>query len=339
MKKIHTWFKRAGMLTAGVLVLAGCGNESGGNQQAENNELQEVDIMLDWYPNAVHSYLYTAQEKGYFEEEGLDVNIMFPANPTDPLNLAAAGEVDLGITYQPDVITARTEGIPVVSVAAIVRSPLNHVVYKADSDIERPKDLEGRTVGYPGIPVNEPIVETMVETDGGQFDEVDLVDIGFELQSSLISGRADAVSGAYINHEVPVLEHAGTSVEYFDPVDYGVPPFYELVLVTNEETLEEDEAKINAFWSAAEKGYTYMKDHPEESLDILFENEDQENFPLEREVEEESLDILMGKMETEEEAFGTQNRESWEETISWLKEMDYISETPDAEEIFVNTAE
>ncbi len=175
MKKINTWFKRSGMLTAGVLVLAGCGNESGGDQQTENNELQEVDIMLDWYPNAVHSYLYTAQEKGYFEEEGLDVNIMFPTNPTDPLNLAAAGEVDLGITYQPDVITARTEGIPVVSVAAIVRSPLNHVVYKADSDIERPRDLEGLTVGYPGIPVNEPIVETMVETDGGQFDEVDLV--------------------------------------------------------------------------------------------------------------------------------------------------------------------
>lgn len=338
MNKRNKWIRQAVLLAAGTAVLAGCGNES--EQQAEENEeLQEVDIMLDWYPNAVHSYLYTAQEKGYFEEEGLDVNIMFPTNPTDPLNLAAAGEVDLGITYQPDVITARTEGIPVVSVAAIVRSPLNHIVYKADSDIERPSDLEGRTVGYPGIPVNEPIVETMVENDGGQFEEVDLVDIGFELQSSLVSDRADAVSGAYINHEVPVLEQAGTAVDYFNPVDYGVPPFYELVLVTNEETLAEEEEKINAFWTAAEKGYTYMKDHPEESLDILFENEDQENFPLEREVEEESLDILLGKMETEDEAFGSQNRASWEETISWLEEMEYISDTPDVDDIFVNMSE
>lgn len=337
MNKRNKWIRQAVLFAAGAAVLAGCGSES--EQQAENEELQEVDIMLDWYPNAVHSYLYTAQEKGYFEEEGLDVNIMFPTNPTDPLNLAAAGEVDLGISYQPDVITARTEGIPVVSVAAIVRSPLNHIVYKADSDIERPRDLEGRTVGYPGIPVNEPIVETMVEDDGGQFEKVDLVDIGFELQSSLVSDRADAVSGAYINHEVPVLEHAGTSVEYFNPVDYGVPPFYELVLVTNEETLAEEEEKINAFWTAAEKGYTYMKDHPEESLDILFENEDQENFPLEREVEEESLSILMDKMETEDEAFGSQDRESWEETISWLEEMEYISETPNVDDIFVNMSE
>ncbi|WP_252315333.1 ABC transporter substrate-binding protein [Sinobaca sp. H24] len=337
MNKRNKWIRQAVLFAAGAAVLAGCGSES--EQQAENEELQEVDIMLDWYPNAVHSYLYTAQEKGYFEEEGLDVNIMFPTNPTDPLNLAAAGEVDLGISYQPDVITARTEGIPVVSVAAIVRSPLNHIVYKADSDIERPRDLEGRTVGYPGIPVNEPIVETMVEDDGGQFEEVDLVDIGFELQSSLVSDRADAVSGAYINHEVPVLEHAGTSVEYFNPVDYGVPPFYELVLVTNEETLAVEEEKINAFWTAAEKGYTYMKDHPEESLDILFENEDQENFPLEREVEEESLNILMDKMETEDEAFGSQDRESWEETISWLEEMEYISETPNVDDIFVNMSE
>lgn len=337
MNKRNKWIRQAVLFAAGAAVLAGCGSES--EQQAENEELQEVDIMLDWYPNAVHSYLYTAQEKGYFEEEGLDVNIMFPTNPTDPLNLAAAGEVDLGISYQPDVITARTEGIPVVSVAAIVRSPLNHIVYKADSDIERPRDLEGRTVGYPGIPVNEPIVEKMVEADGGQFEEVDLVDIGFELQSSLVSDRADAVSGAYINHEVPVLEHAGTSVEYFNPVDYGVPPFYELVLVTNEETLAEEEEKINAFWTAAEKGYTYMKDHPEESLDILFENEDQENFPLEREVEEESLNILMDKMETEDEAFGSQDRESWEETISWLEEMEYISETPNVDDIFVNMSE
>ncbi|MFB4162403.1 ABC transporter substrate-binding protein [Alteribacillus sp. JSM 102045] len=329
----------ASVLAFSLAALSGCNAEEEENQAedgAADEELEEVDIMLDWYPNAVHSYLYVAQEAGYFEEEGLDVNIKFPTNPTDPLNLAATGEVDLGITYQPDVITARNEGVPIVSVAAIVRSPLNHIVHLEDADIDSPSDLEGKKVGYPGIPVNEPILETMVEEDGGSFDEVELIDIGFELNSGLVSKRTDAVVGAYINHEVPVLEHEGHNVDYLNPVNYGVPSFYELVLVTNEDNLNEEEEKIQSFWAAAEKGYEFMKENPDESLDILLDHQDQENFPLEREVEEESLDVLLEKMETEQEPFGSQSAESWEETMNWLHKTGYIEETPDTEEIFTD---
>ncbi|WP_232725516.1 ABC transporter substrate-binding protein [Bacillus sp. FJAT-44742] len=310
-------------------------------QQAgeESNELEQIEVMLDWYPNAVHSYLYAAQEQGYFAEEGVEVDLIFPANPTDPLNLAATGEVTLGITYQPDVITARNEGIPVISVAAIVRSPLNHIVYLEDSGIESPSDLEGRQVGYPGIPVNEPLIETMVTEDGGNIEEVELIDVGFELGSSIVTERADAVIGAYINHEVPVLEHQGHEVGYFDPVDYGVPAFYELVMVTNEDNFDENEDVIHRFWEAASRGYEYMKENPDESLDILFGHEDQENFPLVREVEEQSLDILLSLMEEEGEPFGSQTEESWEETIEWLVETGYIDEQPSTEDIFVNIAE
>ncbi|SDI06222.1 ABC transporter substrate-binding protein [Alteribacillus bidgolensis] len=332
----------AWMLAFSITALGACNadesneeDSQAGDEDAEE-ELQEVDVMLDWYPNAVHSYLYAAQEKGYFEEEGLDVNIQFPTNPTDPLNLAATGEVDLGITYQPDVITARNEGVPVVSVAAIVRSPLNHVVHLEGADIDSPQDLEGKKVGYPGIPVNEPILETMVEEDGGNFDEVELIDIGFELNSAIVTERTDAVVGAYINHEVPVLEHEGHEVDYLNPVDYGVPPFYELVMVTNEENIENNEEKIRSFWAAAEKGYEFMKENPDESLDILLDHQDQENFPLKREVEEESLEVLLDKMETEEEPFGSQSAESWKATMEWLNETGYIEETPETEEIFMN---
>ncbi|WP_416151184.1 ABC transporter substrate-binding protein [Salipaludibacillus sp. HK11] len=318
-----------------LVMLAGCGNNDGDVAQGENVELEKVEIMLDWYPNAVHSYLYVADEMGYFEEEGLDVEIVFPTNPTDPINLAATGEVTLGITYQPDVITARNEDIPVVSVAAIVRSPLNHIVY-LDEEIQSPKDLEGKTVGYPGIPVNEPLLETMVTADGGDFGQVEMIDVGFELGSSIVTGNVDAVIGAYINHEVPVLEHQGHDVHFFNPIDYGVPSFYELVMVTNEDQLEENQPTIQSFWNAAEKGYEYMKDNPDDSMDILFSHEDQENFPLIREVEEESLDILLTKMETEDEAFGSQYEASWQETIDWLYDSGYIEEKPEQEDIFIN---
>ena len=118
-----------------LFMLVACGGqgttqeESGIVQMKSLKDLKEVSIMLDWYPNAVHSYLYVAQEKGYFEEEGVAVNIQFPANTTDPLTLAAAGKVTLGLYYQPDVIMAKAnENVPIKSVAAIVQSPLNHVV-------------------------------------------------------------------------------------------------------------------------------------------------------------------------------------------------------------------
>ncbi|WP_280769184.1 ABC transporter substrate-binding protein [Salipaludibacillus daqingensis] len=322
-----------------LILLVGCNSNNEKVQGENGEELKEVQIMLDWYPNAVHSYLYVAEEMGYFEEEGLDVEIIFPTNPTDPINLAATGEVTLGITYQPDVITARNEDIPVVSVASIVRSPLNHIVYLNDEEIQSPKDLEGKKVGYPGIPVNEPLLETMVTEDGGDFGQVELIDVGFELGSSIVSERVDAVIGAYINHEVPVLEYQDHDVHYFNPVDYGVPSFYELVMVTNESQLEDNKPRIESFWNAAEKGYKYMKENPDDSLDILFRHEDQENFPLIREVEEDSLDILLSKMEREDEPFGSQFESSWEETINWLYEAGYIDEKPDTSDIFINFVE
>jgi putative hydroxymethylpyrimidine transport system substrate-binding protein len=145
------------------------------------DETDKVSIMLDWYPNAVHSFLYVAEEKGYFEEEGIELDIQFPANPTDPINLAAAGKVTMAITYQPDVIIAKTEqDIAVKSVGVLVRSPLNHLGFLEESGIKSPKDLEGKTIGYTGIPLNEAMVETMMKTDGADFNSVTMVDVGFE---------------------------------------------------------------------------------------------------------------------------------------------------------------
>ncbi|ARK30435.1 ABC transporter substrate-binding protein [Halalkalibacter krulwichiae] len=325
--------------------LVACGD---GEQQEEaegmeqpivEEELAQVDIMLDWYPNAVHSYLYVAQEKGYFEEEGVEVTIQFPANPTDPINLAAAGQVTLGISYQPDVVIARaTQDVPVKSIGAIVRSPLNHVVFMEDSEIQTPKDLEGKKVGFPGIPLNESILKTMVQNDNGDPENVQMIDVGFELGTSVVSERVDAVIGAYINHEVPVLKYNGHNTRFFNPVEYGVPSYYELVVVTSDSTWESEEESIRAFWRGATKGYQFMKENPEEALAILLSNQDEANFPLIEDVEQESLEILLPKMESEN-GFGNQEDVSWQETIDWMLDYELIEEAPLLEDIFVNIVE
>ena len=322
-------------------ILSACGNGNENEKEVveegkSTDETNKVSIMLDWYPNAVHSYLYVAEEKGYFEEEGIDVEFQFPANPTDPLTLAASGKITMGLYYQPDVIMAKAnEDIPVKAVAAIVREPLNHVVYRSDDPIKSPKELEGKQVGYPGIPINEALVKTVVEHDGGDYEQVEMINVEFELGSSLISEQVDAVSDMFVNHEVPLLRSEGYDVDFINPVDYGVPSYYEVVAVTSDETWEEEQESIEAFWRAARKGYDFMVENEEEALQILLDNQDEANFPLDKEVETESLNILLPKMESEE-GFGTQEKASWEETANWLKEYGLIEEVPNIDDIFVN---
>ncbi|WP_429991474.1 ABC transporter substrate-binding protein [Metabacillus fastidiosus] len=318
---------------------SGSSNETAGKEKEEDKKLEEVSIMLDWYPNAVHSFLYVAQEKGYFEEEGIKVDIQFPASPTDPVNLAAAGKITMGISYQPDVLMARAnEDVKVKSIAAIVRSPLNHAVFLKDSSIQTPKDLEGKKVGFPGTPVNEPLIKAMVKHDGGDPEKVEMVDVGFELGSSIVSKRVDAVVGAYINHEVPVLSHEGHETRNFDPTDYGVPNFYELIAVTSDNTWNKDQEKIKAFWRAASKGFKYTEENPDEALKILLANQDKENFPLIEEVEKESLSILLPKMKSDA-GFGSQESEPWEKMSTWMKQSNLLEKEPSLEETFVNIAE
>ncbi|MGQ4666767.1 ABC transporter substrate-binding protein [Metabacillus halosaccharovorans] len=337
LKKAIVWF-----IGLYLVILSACSNttsttDTGG--EAGKEELKDVSIMLDWYPNAVHSFLYIAKEKGYFEEEGLNVDIQFPANPTDPINLAAAGKITLGISYQPDVIIARAnQDVKIKSVGAIVRSPLNRVIFLEDSKIQSPKDLEGKTVGFPGIPLNESLINSMVKADGGNPENVEMIDVGFELGSSIVSKKVDAVIGAYINHEVPVLAHEGHETRNINPTDYGVPNYYELVAVTSDQTWEKEQDSIAAFWRAATKGYEFTAENPDEALQILLKNQDESNFPLVKDVEVQSLDILLPLMKSEE-GFGSQDQQQWEETIKWLKDAGLIEKEPIVEDVFVKIAD
>lgn len=332
--------KRIILLSISLLllsVLIACGEESiKSASNSEENKNKNIEVMLDWYPNAVHSFLYVAEEKGYFEEEDLSVSIQFPSNPTDPLNLAATGNVTLGFYYQPDVIMARAnEDLPVKSVGSIVRSPLNYLIFKKDSEIEKPEDLIGKKVGYPGIPINQALLTTILMDVGANPDDVELIDVGFELGASVISESVDAVFGAFINHEVPVLEHEGYDIGNINPVDYGVPNYHELVVVTGDDTWEQQQDEIEAFWRAAQKGYDFMEENPEKALQILLDNQDEANFPLDEVVEKESLDILLPKMESKE-GLRYQDKESWQETAEWLKNVGLIKEIPPMKDLIID---
>jgi putative hydroxymethylpyrimidine transport system substrate-binding protein len=317
-----------------VLILGACGTTNG-DTAGGGKKLQKVTLMLDWYPNAVHAFLYTAQEKGYFKEQGLDVNIQMPADTNDPLKLVAAGKIDMALSYQPEVLVARSEDIPVKSFAAVVRHPLNQLMVPANSPVQSPKDLDGKTVGYPSIPLDEAIIHTMVITDGGDASKVKMVDVGWDLIPAIATKKTDGLIGGYINHEKLLLDKQGHPVRSLNPADYGVPDYYELVLVGSDKELKEKPEVFKKFMTAASNGQKYVAEHPKEGLSILLKHEDKSS-PLDKSVETKSLQILLPLMQANPKPFGYQDSETWSKVADWLKEYKVINQTTKPQNAFMN---
>lgn len=321
-----------------VFSFVGCGNSSNNQTSTDGNtELEKFSVVLDWYPNAVHGFIYNAIEKGYYEEEGLDVQIYFPANVNDAISLTAAGKADVGIYYPNDIIRAiANEDIPVKSVGTIVQSPLNVIVSLKDKNITSPKDFVGKTIGYSGTEFNEALIKTMMESVGASMDDVTLIDVGFDLMTSMTTGKVDATIGCLVNHEVPALEEEGFEVNYFFPTEYGVPNYSELVFVAGNNNINENSEKIEKFLRASQKGFEDMKNDPQGTLTTLLENQNEENFPLSEGVEQRSIDVLLPLMENENAKFLTQNKELWQNDINWLKEQGLINKEITVEDCVVD---
>jgi putative hydroxymethylpyrimidine transport system substrate-binding protein len=320
-------------LTLMLTTLAACGASN--NDKAASDADTELTVLLDWYPNAVHSFLYAAEEQGYFKEAGLKVKLQTPADTNDALKLVATGKADLALSYQMQVAISRAEDIPIVSVAAIVRHPLNRLFALDSAGVQSPKDLVGKKIGYPSIPLDQIIVDTMVAADGGDTSKLNYVDIGWDLIPAMTTNKVDAIIGGYVNHEKPLLEKEGMTLASFDPSEYGVPDYYELVLTASEAGLESKSAAFKKFIEAAAKGQQYTAEHPEEALQKLLDSEN-ESFPLDAEIEKQSLDILLPLMDAGSEPFGSQTEESWNEVISFLSKNGQLAKEIKAEDAFRN---
>jgi putative hydroxymethylpyrimidine transport system substrate-binding protein len=281
---------------------------------------QAVSVGLDWYPNANHAGLYLGQARGAFADAGLAVELFTPPDPTTVLSTVGAGRDTFGISYQTDVLLARAEGVPVVSVAALVQHPLQVAMSLAESGIARPADLAGRTVGYPGIPSEEQFLATMLETDGLGLDDIELVNVGFDLIPAVISGRVDAAMGAYWTHETILAERQGYPVATLRVEEWGVPDYYELVLVASEATVVDRPELVTAFLGATQRGYMAAIADQAAALDALLAA----NPELEREVEAEGLALLAPVWTDGVPAFGTQTAARWETYAGWMVERGLI---------------
>ncbi|MBM3957258.1 MAG: ABC transporter substrate-binding protein [Gemmatimonadetes bacterium] len=315
----------AGVTAALLLAAAGCGGRAA--------EAAKVRLALDWYPNSNHAGVYEALERGLFEEEGLEVEVYTPADPSTILQTVGAGRDDFGISYQPDVLLARSEGVPVVSVAALVQHPLNSMMALKGSGIDRPGLLKGRKVGITGIPVEERLLETMLEYDGLEVEEVAFVNVGFDLSPALMAGVVDAIVGAYWTHESIQMELEGYEVNVMRIEQWGVPDYYELVLVVSEETLAKRREIVERFVRAFRRGYEAAAADTQGAVTTLVKASPES---ANEEVERRGIELLAPLWTEGVPRFGWQDAARWESYTAWMKARGLVREGLDASAAFTN---
>lgn len=227
----------------------------------------KVTLLLDWFVNPDHGPIVIAEEKGYFAEQDLEVEVVAPADPADPPKMVAAGRADLGITYQPQLHLQVAEGLPLKRVGTLIGTPLNCLLVTDDGPIGEITDLRGKKIGYSVAGVEEAVVGAILANAGMTVDDVELVNVNFSLSPALMSGQVDAVIGAYRNFELNQMEIEGVPGRCFYVEEEGLPTYDELIYVANSESM--DRGLIARFLSATEKATEFIVNHPEESWEIF----------------------------------------------------------------------
>ena len=227
----------------------------------------KITLLLDWFVNPDHGPIIIAEEKGYFKDAGLDVEVIAPADPADPPKLVAAGRAELAISYQPQLHLQVAEGLPLVRVGTLVATPLNCLLVLEDGPVKSIADLRGGKVGFSVAGVEEALLTTILERNGVGLDEIDLVNVNWSLSPSLMSGQVDAVIGAFRNFELNQMDIEGVKGRCFYLEEEGLPAYDELIYIANRDSM--NKAVIRRFLQATELATQYIINHPQESWDIF----------------------------------------------------------------------
>jgi putative hydroxymethylpyrimidine transport system substrate-binding protein len=266
----HSPRKRAAIVLAAILAAAtvavGCGSKSEGGPASAPESLT---LALDWYVNPDHAGIYEAIDRGYFRDAGLAIHPEVPSDPSAPIREVAEGRADLAISYEPEVMLAHDEGLPVKAVAAIVPQPLTSLISLPKAEIKSPSDLRGKTVATAGIPYQAAFLREILARAGLSESDVHVVDVQQGLLPALISRRADAILGGFLNVEGVDLAQRGLHPRVV-PVDrLGVPTYDELVLVANTDEVENDSRSIQLFIAALQRGTDAAAKNPAEASAVI----------------------------------------------------------------------
>lgn len=321
------------LLTASMIMIifVGCGAKK--ESPKKEATLKKVTVILDWIPNTNHTGLYVAKDKGYFKQQGLDVEIIQPAQGSTA-SLIAAGKGDFGISYQEDVTYARTakEPLPVKAIATILQHNTSGFAAPKAKNIKSPKDFEGKTYGGWGSPSESAILKALMEKDNGIFSKLKIVDAGTD----------DFFAVTKKNIDFEWIFYGWTGIEAklknipIDYIDIGkLNPdldYYTPVIIANENKLKQDPKTARKFLAATTKGYEYCIANPEESAKILVKNAPETDKTLAL----ESQKYMKKQYKAESKKWGVMKTSVWDNYTKFLLDRKLIPKDMKASEAFTN---
>jgi putative hydroxymethylpyrimidine transport system substrate-binding protein len=245
----------------------------------------------------------------------------------------AAGRVDLAISYEPEVLRARDQGLKVVSVAALVQKPLTSIISLPKAKIAKPADLKGKTIGTAGIDYQEAYLKTILADAAVNPSTVKVRNVGFGFSPALITGKIDAALGAFWNYEGVDLRLRGKRPRIIRIEEAGVPTYNELVLVANADALKRDSDKIRAFIGAISRGTRDLRRDPSSAIEGLLKANPDLDPRLQRASVRVTLPLFFPP---EGKPFGWQDPSQWDAFSAWMKENQLLENPPDPRSSFDN---
>jgi putative hydroxymethylpyrimidine transport system substrate-binding protein len=325
---------RRGIIAAVVLaatVAAGCGEKS---EHPGKGSATPMRVELDFYVNPDHAGLFEGLDRGYFDEAGLDVSTEVPSDPSAPIRQVAAGRADLAISYEPEVILARDQGLPVKAVAAVVAQPLTSMIWLRDSGIRDVGDLAGKTIATAGIPYQSAFLEQILARADLTPDDVKEVNVGLGLLPALLSDSAQAMLGGFLNVEGVDLSRRGRD-PVVRPVDQlGIPTYDELVLVANSDRLADDPEPIRLFIAALERGTKAAVADPGAATQAILDAADGLDPKLTRAEIDATLPLLLP--DKGDHAYGYMDPKAWERFAGFFADRGLIDSRPSATQLLTN---
>ncbi len=298
----------------GVCAMAGCGKTTTDNN---SDDLEKVTFMLDWTPNTNHTGLYVAQEKGYFKEAGLDVEIIECAEAGAEASVAD-GTVNFGVSFQDYLVPAfsadEESQLPVTAVAAIIQHNTSGIISLKENGIDSPKGMENHTYATWEMPIEQALIKKVVTDDGGDYDKIQLIPTYVEDIKAALSSTIDTV-WIYYAWDGIACELEGLDTNFFYLKDYS-PELdeYSPVIIANNDFLEKNPETAKKFMEALSKGYNFAIENPDEAAEILVNA----NEGLDLELCKASQNWLAGQYTADADKWGVIDQDRWDGFFGWV---------------------
>jgi len=325
--------KTISIMIIGLLIfsLVGCGASE--KNTTEKQELKKVTVVLDWVPNTNHTGLYVAKEKGYYKEEGLEVEIIQPTEGGSA-DLIAAGQGEFGISYQEQVTFARTaeNPLPIKAIAAIIQHNTSGFASPVEKNIKSPKDFEGKRYGGWGSPVERAMLKALMEKYDGDFSKLEMVDIGAADFFSSVKKDVD-FTWIYYGWDGVAAEIKNFPIKFLKLQDLDPRlDFYTPVIIAKEDLLNQNPELVKKFLRATTKGYEYCIENPEDAVESLLKHAPE----IDKEIAVASQKYLAKEYQADAHKWGVMKEEIWKNYGEWLYEKGLIDKKLDVKEAYTN---